>query len=129
MSVPVNLSAREAAQLEAMLPQPATQDLRDVALALLDGLLTEGVPQDAAVRYAAACTRHLSAQLGGQQVYIPRCLLAQLSERNARIFSAFQGNNYRELARRFHLTEQRVRRIVATEQAADMQRRQGRLFE
>ena len=109
------LDATAAAMLEALLPQPCTQDMADLSLALQAGLIGEGMPAAEAARLAAAQARHLSVQLGGQQFYIPRGWMARCAERDRRILEAFDGRNYHKLARRFGITVQRVRNIVAKE--------------
>ena len=114
----VTLDAPAAALLESLLPPKATQDVRDVVLVLFAALLGERAHAADAARTAAAQVQRLSAELGGQSVYIPRGCSGRIAERNRQIAAAFTGNNYRELARRFGLTVQRVRDIVESERRA-----------
>lgn len=50
--------------------------------------------------------------LGGSRISIPTLKYLERIERNKQIRNAFYGGNYRELATRFGLTENMIRRVV-----------------
>lgn len=58
-------------------------------------------------------TIKLAQELGGMNVYLPKTdkLLQQL--RDQKIRQEFDGGNHRELARRYQLSESRIRQILA----------------
>ena len=57
--------------------------------------------------------RKLVANYGGMSIYInkPETILRDL--RNIEICNSFNGFNYRELAKKYHLSEKTVREIVS----------------
>lgn len=57
--------------------------------------------------------RKLVANYGGMSIYInkPETILRDL--RNTEICNSFNGFNYRELAKKYHLSEKTVREIVS----------------
>lgn len=66
---------------------------------------------------------------GGEKIYVPKAEMVSRHARDRKIRSEFDGGNYRELARRYHLTETWVRQIVAaTSTGVDVIDRQLKLF-
>lgn len=61
---------------------------------------------------ATACVGRMIEHFGGEQIYLPKEKGAFIRGRNEEIIAAFNGVNYRELARRFGLTERSIRKIV-----------------
>jgi Mor family transcriptional regulator len=66
--------------------------------------VAEAVGIPAALRLSDFC--------GGSNVYIPKLDFLHQKTRNRRILQEFSGGNYRELAKRYNLSEIRVREIV-----------------
>ena len=128
MTLHASISAQEAAALDALLPQPMTQDMRDVALSVCAGLREAGVPHDDACRHTAAVMRRLVADWGGLTVYFAKGLRARVNARNASIWHEFRGDNYRHLALKHGLSLQMVRGIVGEQRRAEFARRQPELF-
>jgi Mor family transcriptional regulator len=58
-------------------------------------------------------TTRMCLELGGQKIYFPK----NPPGRDPLIYSLFDGRNYNALARRFHLTENSIRRIIKLERA------------
>ncbi|MGN1102041.1 MAG: Mor transcription activator family protein [Huintestinicola sp.] len=54
----------------------------------------------------------LVAEYGGEFIYIPKAETIAVEYRNRRIYELFNGENYKELAKMYNLTERYVRRIV-----------------
>lgn len=134
------MTAAEAAVLEAQLPEALTPDMQDVALCLFEALVLADrrAGSDApAGAWAAqlglwagqvrAQLQHLMQERGGQSLYLAKGVAIHFSERDRELCAAFRGNNYRELARRYDLTEMRVRQIVDAWQRERFARRQGSL--
>ena len=56
--------------------------------------------------------RDLVKQYAGMHIYIPEHETFKANQRNAEIRADFNGYNFRELARKYGLTESSIRRIV-----------------
>ena len=134
------MSAAEAAVLDGMLPPGLTPDMRDVALCLFEALvlqdtragqkcLAESWAQQLGdwAQQVLMQLQHLAEQKGGRALYLAKGVAMHLSARDRKLCAKFRGNNYRELAREYGLTEMRVRQIVDTWQRECFARRQGRL--
>lgn len=135
------VSTAELALLEQRLPRGLAEGMREMALCLFEALvLTDeragtAAPADAWaaqlhtwVLLVLAQLQHLSREMGGRGgIYIARGLAVHLSERNRQMCDRFTGNNYRQLAREFDLTEVQVRSIVDTWQREQFERRQSPL--
>lgn len=66
---------------------------------------------------------------GGEVIYIPRNLLMALNERDMKIYEEFNGNNHRELARKYNVSMQWVYKIVKKVHKDEVARRQMSMFE
>jgi hypothetical protein len=135
------ISAAEMAVLEVRLPVGLTDNMRDLALCLFEALVLGDVragtpaPADAWAKQlelwaiqVLAQLQHVAHEMGGRGgIYIAKGLIAALSVRDREMCSKFQGNNYRELAHEYDLTEMRVRQIVDAWQREQFEKRQGRL--
>ena len=122
------LTAQQAEQLDALLPRPLTPDMAAVALHLCGALTAEGVPMDAAMRYTVQQVRALADGIGGHSVYIPRGVRWALTVRDRLLVEQFTGRNHFELARRFGMSEVRVRQIMRRVERERFQAAQGTLF-
>lgn len=141
MTAPRALSPAEAAVLDALLPQGLTPDMQDVALCLFEALALQDARCGARApagawlaqlqewaRQVRAQMLHLASEIGGRAIYLPKGVALRLSARDLEICERFRGNNYRELAREYDLTEMRVRQIVDAWQRARYLARQGSLL-
>lgn len=135
-----HLTAAEAAMLDAVLPPGLTEDMRDVALCLFEAAVLQdgraGQAQPAGewaaelqriARLALVQLQHLAREKGGRAVYLAKGIAAHLSGRDREMCAKFRGNNYRQLADEYDLTEMRVRQIVDAWQREQYLRRQGQL--
>lgn len=68
--------------------------------------------------------RAIAEACGGAQVYIPKADAIERCERDEAIWRDFNGNNHRELARRYNVTEVHIYRIIKRMRALDRARRQ-----
>lgn len=69
----------------------------------------------------------LSTEEGGRNFYLGKGLRYRASLRDREMYERFNGRNYNELAREYHLTPTRVRQIMDAMHQDDISRRQGRL--
>lgn len=134
------LTAAEAAVLDVHLPAGLTEEMRDVAwclfeaMALLDSRAGAEQPGPvwlgvlhAMARVATAQLQHLAQQKGGKAIYLAKGVAVYLSARDLQMCGEFRGNNYDALARKWGLTEMRVRQIVTAWQTEQYRLRQARL--
>lgn len=121
------LTDAEAQVLEVCLPPGLTAEMRDVALCLFEALAIEdercGQPEPATdwaaqlrawAKQVLMQLQHLANEKGGTAIYLAKGVAVHLSARDREMCGKFRGNNYRELAREYGLTEMRVRQIVDT---------------
>jgi hypothetical protein len=119
------MSAAEAQAMEAGLPPGLTPEMRDMALCLFEALVIDdarcGQPAPASdwaaqlqlwARQVLMQLQHLANEKGGTAIYLAKGVAVHLSARDREMCGKFRGNNYRELAREYGLTEMRVRQIV-----------------
>ncbi|TXI17670.1 MAG: hypothetical protein E6Q67_12885 [Roseateles sp.] len=132
------VSAAELAALECRLPVGLADGMRDLALCLFEALVLAderaGTPApvdewatqlETWAGQVLAQLQHLAQEMGGRGgLYIAKGLIAQLSARDLQMCAKFRGNNYRQLAHEYGLTEMRVRQIVDTWQREQFQKRQ-----
>lgn len=120
----MRLSVEHISAVSGLLPESATDieiELGAVLYATLPGTIADR--DILAVTLMAALREHFS----GSQIYIPKGG-ERGSERNRRIYAAFNGHNYLELAHEFGLTERYVRAIIENCRAIDAATRQKALF-
>jgi Mor family transcriptional regulator len=92
--------------------------------------MTEHLKMDhqPAAEAAFAIAEAIRTEVGGAYEYIPKGQTWMLSRRDRDLYAKFRGDNYRQLAREYQLSEMRVRQIVERCRAADIQARQAGLF-
>lgn len=135
------ITPAEMAVIEVRLPVGLTEGMRDLGLCLFEALVLGdervGMQQlgdewrlqlEAWAGQVLAQLQHLAQEMGGRGgIYIAKGLVAQLSVRDREMCAKFKGNNYRQLAHEYDLTEMRVRQIVDAWQREQFERRQGSL--
>lgn len=132
------ITQAELAVLEAMLPDGLTPDMRDVAQCLYAALVLNdprcgqppaleswGTQLQAWAVQALMQLQYLASQIGGGAVYLAKGITVYLSARDRKMCAEFRGD-YKLLARKYNLTEVRVRQIVDSYQKAQyLSRQQG----
>lgn len=132
------ITQEELAVLEGQLPEGLTPDMRDVALCLFEALLLadsrcgQSAPAADWLQQLQAWSaqvmmqlQHLANQKGGAAIYLAKGVTVHLSARDRTMCSEFRGD-YKVLARKYNLTEMRVRQIVdAWQRARFLSRQQG----
>ncbi len=86
--------------------------LREMAEVLESLFLRRGRDAESAASEAEAVTSELAAYFGGRSWYLPRNLKTAREARDAAIAREANGQNTRELAERYGVTERRVQMIV-----------------
>lgn len=81
-----------------------------------------------AAEAAFAIAEAIRNDVGGAYEYIPKGQTWLLSRRDREIYRKFRGDNYRQLAREYHLSEMRIRQIVERCRSEDIRARQSPLF-
>lgn len=81
-----------------------------------------------AAEVALEVAEHVRKNIGGVATYIPRGMSYELTLRDRQMWQDFKGDNYAELARKYDMTEMRVRQIIAQALKADRAARQQSLF-
>lgn len=128
-----HIDSQTAGVLEALMPRGLTETMQELALHLYTALVLRE-PQAPGhdrlaelARTALAQLAHVSAEMGGAGLYLAKGLMAELSVRDREICAKFTGNNYRQLAQEYDLSEMRVRQIIAVWREEERRRRQGNL--
>lgn len=106
--------------------------LADIARTIHEQLMEDPrakLPHQVAAEVALSVTEHVRRRIGGAATYIPRGHSYELTLRDREIWSEFKGDNYSELARKYDITEMRVRQIMAQALRLDRARRQQGLFD
>lgn len=91
-------------------------------------LIIGGLKQADAHTHAFKIAEAIRTEIGGEQAYIPRGLLYELSKRDEEIYNEFRGDNYDKLAHKYKLTSMQVRTIIKRGQARDRAARQASLI-
>lgn len=63
-------------------------------------------------KLTVAVMNRLSREIGGESYYITKTDANELTRRNWEMFGEFTGNNYRELSKRYGMSNAHVRKIV-----------------
>lgn len=100
-------------------------DLRDKAIEKLEEAGFEATQAKSA---AFVVVELIRKDWAGKQHYIPQGLLYDLTERDWKVWEAFNGKNVKELVDRFKLSEQRIYAIIKTIRPLAQKRHQPDLF-
>lgn len=86
--------------------------LEDVATNMKAALERHGISGAIATSVAVEVAKLVRDHWGGQSIYVPFGLALKTQHRDLKIYAAFTGENYKELARKHGVSEMRVRQIV-----------------
>jgi len=90
-------------------------------------LVKNGMPKEDADRIARDVSKQMCEQWGGQLIYFPYWMRMELSDRDKRIYSEFNGNNHSELSRKHGVSLQSIYRIINMVHREEVARRQPQL--
>lgn len=113
--------------LDPEYPEVLADIARTVHHELMDNPLIK-LDHPIAAQVAIRVAEHVRKNIGGAAPYIPRGISYELSLRERQMWGEFKGDNYAELARKYDLTEMRVRQIIAHAMKVDRAARQQNLF-
>jgi Mor family transcriptional regulator len=71
-------------------------------------------------------TLRIGQELGGTNVYIPKPDNALRTYRNGKIQKEFNGHNYEELARKYHVSVRHAREVIERARIQGQNKRPGR---
>lgn len=118
-----------ASEIIVDFPEGYPEMLDHIGQVIARGLVKHGtVNADLAKALAFRLVEDIRVEVGGQQSYIPRGLLYELSVRDEEIFDKFKGDNYSQLAHEYRLTEMQLRTIIKRGIARARARTQTNLF-
>lgn len=98
--------------------------LRDVADHITNVLAAHGINPDLAVEAGREAAEFLRGHWGGQNVYMPKGTLYELSERDLEIWDRWNGRNVLELCREYDISRQRLYQIIAAAREREVAKRQ-----
>ena len=101
-------------------------DLEDQTAACLIAELA--MEKSRALEVAKKVARHITDNWGGQLIYIPKNHLGKISDRDYKIYAAFNGKNHAALAKQFDLTVQQIYKTIKEVGLAERAKNQGDLF-
>ena len=138
MTIPTGAVVRsqELAALHALLDPAYPDNLRTIAEWLFVQLVEDwdilGVELDAGTLDKLALlalrqTERLSAEEGGNALYLNKGVSYRASLRDREMFERFNGRNYEELGKAHRISAMRVRQIMGAMMASEISRRQGKL--
>lgn len=115
--------------LALSLPEAYPEALAEIARAAYEHLVDvmavgHADANEAALAIAEAARR----EFGGQRIYFPKGHHMQLSARDREIYAKYNGRNMQQLQAEYHLTEVRLRSIIARVHADELKRRQPTLI-
>lgn len=126
------ITVEQVAPLEALFDEGYPERLREMALYLFLELvdveaLVAAHGTGRLAQLALDQTERLCHELGGESFYMHRAIRYRLSKRDRQIVAEHRGNNTHLLARKYGLTEMRIRQIVSAWEEQERARRQWAL--
>lgn len=106
------LAKADIAPLEARLSEGMPAAWKDFALCFYACLLGLGLSPDNAADFALSMVESMAKEFGGTTIYVPLGLSILYKQRDNKINTEFTGNNHRQLAQKFKITEMRIRQIL-----------------
>ena len=103
-------------------------DLVELAEVIRAQLKREGVEDEAIYQQAERVLLAMSFLCGGRNYYLPKGERIKNALRDKRIYDQFKGNNHRELARQFRLSEQKIYEVIREQMQLHRSRVQHNLF-
>lgn len=114
--------------LDESYPEVLADIAREIHARLMDDPRVK-LPHPIAAEVALGVAEHVRKNIGGVQTYIPRGFSFELNQRDRQMYDDFKGDNFHELARKYDLTEMRVRQIINHVGQVERAKRQQNLFD
>jgi len=114
--------------LDDAYPEVLADIAREIHRQLMEDPRTK-LPHPVAAEMALSVAEHVRKNIGGVNVYIPRGHVYEATQREQQIYAEFKGDNYHQLARKWQLTEMRIRQIIEKVGQIERAKRQRSLFD
>lgn len=101
----------------------------DIRAHVINELANYLIPDAAADQVAAALINRLSTHWGGSTFSFPKDINYATSKRNIEIWNKFKGNNHRELALEYGISENAIYQITKIMAELFIRKNQPRLFD
>lgn len=98
---------------------------------IVDSLAESIAKETGNMEKALQIVRRLTVDFGGEQIYIPQERFAFREVFEKEVYEDFDGQNYRELCKKYNVSKNTIRRIVKDERKrkiAEEKASQGYLF-
>jgi len=102
--------------------------LQDLYAVLNACLKRNGMSFDEASKLTRQLVTAQAHYYGGRHWYLPKNLSLDKALRDCEIWQRFNGQNHRQLAKEYKLTDQAIYNIIKTQRQIELSRRQGGLF-
>lgn len=99
-----------------MIPDGYPEILAELA-ALIADCLAADLPRSQADDFAFRCAERIRHTLGGQDIYLPRGIMFETAQRDARLYDDFTGANVADLADKYGITPKQVYESIARERS------------
>jgi Mor family transcriptional regulator len=107
----------------------ANELLADLARIATDMVKQFGeLPDDKARLVGIEVAMQVAEEWGGHNIYIPQGAKLHIASRDLEVWELFTGNNHKDLARHFGMSEQWVYKIVKRVKKRITDEKQGKLF-
>lgn len=113
-----------SAELKSRGPELLIDLIDKTAAVLLDA----GLDKENAMKCAHAIGNHMRKEWGGQMLYFPKGLAADISARDLEMYKRFDGTNHEVLAKEYDLSVQWVYKVIKTIHSMEIAKRQADLF-
>lgn len=107
--------------------KPGVELLSDLS-ERISAYLSATIPEERALEIGDEIALQMAGYWGGQLIYFPKGKYVLLSRRDRLIYAEFTGNNQKDLARKFDVSEQHIYRIIKAMRRSDLADRHGDLF-
>lgn len=101
----------------------------DIRAHIIDELASYRIPEEVADQVAVAIINRLSSHWGGSTFSFPKDISYVTCQRNIELWEKFEGNNHRELAQEFQISENAVYQITKKMKELFIQKNQPGLFD
>lgn len=103
--------------------------LVDLVTTVEQALADDGIDKHTARKAALEAAESLRVRWGGQQLYFPKGIRFELSQRDLDIFEEFNGHNHNELAKKYDVCMVRIYKIVKQVRRDQVRLRQADIFD
>jgi len=86
--------------------------LADLAAQVATRLIDRGIPEATAIEVGGELADHFTEYWGGLQIYIPKNLRYQITQRDQEIFEEFDGSNMEAICRKHGITVRSFYRVI-----------------